>query len=77
MGIYYLIIFVAALFLSFGCVSIPVSHFTVEQDGYSCSINEECLCEDSELPDSYPDAATQGDGLDPERITLFNWNSHK
>ncbi len=77
MRIYFLIVFVAALFLSPGCVSIPASHFTVEQDGSTCSISAECLCENSVLPNSYLDAATRGNGLDPERIILLNWNSHK
>lgn len=60
-----------------GCVSIPASHFTVEQDGYICSVNGECLCENALLPDRYIDAAVQAEGLDPQRIVLLNWNSHK
>ncbi len=65
------------LLLFSGCVSIPASHFTVEQDGYICSVNGECLCENAVLPDRYIDAAAQVEGLDPERIVLLNWNSHK
>jgi endonuclease/exonuclease/phosphatase (EEP) superfamily protein YafD len=67
----------AVLLLFSGCVSIPASHFTVEQDGYICSVNGECLCENAVLPDRYIDAAAQVEGLDPERIVLLNWNSHK
>jgi endonuclease/exonuclease/phosphatase (EEP) superfamily protein YafD len=67
----------AVLLLLSGCVSIPVSLFTVEQDGYVCSVNGECLCENAVLPDRYIDAAAQGQGLDPQRIVLLNWNAHK
>lgn len=67
----------AVLLLLSGCVSIPASHFTVEQDGYICSVNGECLCENALLPDRYIDAAVQAEGLDPQRIVLLNWNSHK
>jgi len=67
----------AVLLLLSGCVSIPTSHFTVEQDGYICSVNGECLCENALLPDRYIDAAVQAEGLDPQRIVLLNWNSHK
>lgn len=65
------------LLLISGCVSIPASLFTVEQDGYICSVTGEYLCENAVLPDRYIDAAVQAKGLDPERIVLFNWNSHK
>ncbi|MEA2113941.1 MAG: endonuclease/exonuclease/phosphatase family protein [Thermodesulfobacteriota bacterium] len=67
----------AVLLLLSGCVSIPASHFIVEQDGYICSVNGECLCENAVLPDRYIDAASQTDGLDPEWIVLLNWNAHK
>lgn len=66
-----------AVLLLAGCVSIPVTHFTVEQNGYICSVNGECLCENAELPDRYIDVAATEQGLDPERIVLLNWNSHK
>ena len=49
----------------------------MEQDGYICSVNGECLCANAVLPDRYIDAAAQGQGLDPQRIVLLNWNSHK
>jgi len=74
---YSLIVFAAALCFFSGCVSISGSHFTVEQDGSTCSINADCLCENSKLPESYLVAVTQENGLDPEQITLLNWNSHK
>jgi len=67
----------AVLLLLSGCVTIPASHFTVEQDGYICSVNGECLCENAVLPDRYIDAAVQAEGLDPDRIVLLNWNAHK
>ncbi len=60
-----------------GCVSIPVNHFTVAEDGLSCSINADCTCKSSTLPESYLVAVTGKNGLDPEKITLLNWNVHK
>ncbi len=77
MRYYCFIIYVTVLLLFAGCVTIPASHYTVEQDGSTCSISGDCLCEDSELPESFLVTIMQEDGLDPERITLLNWNSHK
>ncbi len=69
--------YITALLLSTGCVSIPDTHFTVEQSGSICSTNGECLCENSVLPHGFLDMADRTEGLDPEQITLLNWNSHK
>ncbi len=43
----------------------------------TCSINAECSCETSTLPESYLVAVTEKNGLDPEQIILLNWNAHK
>lgn len=68
---------VILLWLLSSCVSIPVNHFTVEQNGQTCSVTERCLCENSVLPDPVLDEITQTGGLDPQRIVLLNWNTHK
>lgn len=70
-------IFFAVLILFAGCVTIPANHFTVEQDGFTCSVTADCHCEKIDLQTSYLDPATAENGLDPERIILLNWNVQK
>ena len=75
--IHTLLICLLSLLLVSGCVSISASHFTVAENGLTCSIKADCQCATSTLPESYLDTVTDHAGLDPERITLLNWNVHK
>lgn len=76
-SIHILPVFISALLLLSGCISIPTTHYTMEQIGSICATNTECLCEDSVLPGNFLDVTSRADGLNPEQITLLNWNSHK
>jgi endonuclease/exonuclease/phosphatase (EEP) superfamily protein YafD len=64
------------LLLPVGCARVPTHHYTVEDNGQTCSVNTRCLCEDSSLTESYLPLPADN-GLDPERIVLLNWNVHK
>ena len=69
-------ILVTLAFLS-GCIDIPKSHITVNANGNSFEINQECLCKNSTLPAKEPARNTPVIGLNPGKITLVNWNCHK